>query len=174
MLVIRLQRLGRKNDAQYRIVVQNSRNHPKRGKVIAYVGSYDPHSKQIELSKDEIQEYLNNGAQPSNRVALLLKSEGIKLPKWVVIKKQTKRETKNQDKLRKNQPVGPSKPAGKETKSAEATKPEAVSDEGVPKTEEKPVVSENQDAISEPEISQTELPDEAEPKKAEEASNSSK
>lgn len=104
MLVIRLQRVGRKGHAQFRVVVQDSRRTPTSGKVVANLGHYNPHSKEIVINKEKAQFYLDNGAQPSDRVVLLLKKEGIKLPKWVSLPDQQKRETRHPEKLRKNQP----------------------------------------------------------------------
>ena len=83
MLVIRLQRTGRKGHAQFRVVVQDSRRTPTSGKIVAQVGTYDPHTKTLNLDKERAQHYLDHGAQPSDRVALILKKEGVKLPSWV-------------------------------------------------------------------------------------------
>lgn len=103
MLAIRLQRQGRSGHAHYRVVVQDSRKSPTSGKVIKYLGHYDPHTKEIVVKKEQAEFYLNNGAQPSDRVARLLKSEGVKLPKWVNVSEPKKRDTRNPEKLRKNQ-----------------------------------------------------------------------
>lgn len=103
MLAIRMQRTGRKGHAQFRIVVQDSRLAPTSGKVIASLGSYNPHTKQSLLVKEKTEFYLSHGAQPSDRVARLLKKEGIKLPKWVNLQEEKKRTVRNPEKLRKNQ-----------------------------------------------------------------------
>lgn len=104
MLVIRMQRTGRKGHAQFRVVVQDSRRTPTSGKLVASLGSYNPHTKTSTVDKEKASFYLEHGAQPTERVARLLKSEGVKLPKWV--KDTTKKEGKlrNPEKLRKNQP----------------------------------------------------------------------
>ena len=102
MLAIRLKRTGRSGHAQFRVIIQDSRAHPKRGKVVAYVGSYDPHTKTAALEHEEISEYLGNGAQPSDRVAKLLKKEGVKLPSWVKVAADKKRPVKNVEKMRHN------------------------------------------------------------------------
>jgi small subunit ribosomal protein S16 len=104
MLAIRMQRTGRKGHAMFRMVVQDSRRTPTSGKVVAQLGSYDPHAKTITLNKEKASFYLTNGAQPSDRAARLLKSEGIKLPGWVKIADSKSRALKNPEKLRKNQP----------------------------------------------------------------------
>ena len=105
MLAIRLQRLGRKAYPVYRIAVQESNRHPSSGRVVAYVGTYNPHTKEVTVQKDAAQKYLDNGAQPTPRVVKLLAAEGIKLPKWVKQPAEGKQKTvKNAEKLRKNQP----------------------------------------------------------------------
>src|SRR5690606_31213622 len=105
MLAIRLQRTGRSGHAQYRVIVQDAHKAPTSGKVVKYLGSYNPHTKKAELKKDLAEFYLKNGAQPSDRVANLLKSEGIKLPEWVKVSEPKERKTRNPEKLRKNQPA---------------------------------------------------------------------
>lgn len=105
MLAIRLQRIGRKGYPVYRIAVQESQRHPSSGRVVAYVGSYNPHTKEVSVQKDAAQKFLDNGAQPTPRVAKLLKQEGVKLPKWVKEPAADKQKgIRNAEKLRKNQP----------------------------------------------------------------------
>lgn len=133
MLVIRLQRRGRKGLATYRIVVQDKRTHPTKEKVIARLGSYNPHTKELILDKEVAQKYLDNGAQPSGRTAALLKTGGVKLPAWVeeAVKKEGK--LRNADKLRKNQPkeetVEEDESAPEATEQAEETAAEDTTEE---------------------------------------------
>lgn len=106
MLAIRLQRLGRKAYPVYRIAVQDSQRHPSSGRVVAYVGSYNPHTKQVTLDREQIERYLSNGAQPTERVVKILTDEKVSLPSWVKPLRTSKsRSIRNQDKLRKNQPA---------------------------------------------------------------------
>jgi len=105
MLAIRLQRLGRKGYPTYRLAVQEAQRHPSSGRVVAYVGSYNPHTKTANIQKEAAQKYLDNGAQPTPRVVRLLKEGGVTLPKWVKEADSTKvKSVKNTEKLRKNQP----------------------------------------------------------------------
>ncbi len=104
MLSIRMQRTGRKGHAMFRVVVQEARLTPTSGRVVATLGSYDPHIKQAALTKDKVTFYLDHGAQPSDRVARLLQKEGVKLPKWVKLEAGKQRTLRNPEKLRKNQP----------------------------------------------------------------------
>lgn len=130
MLAIRLQRLGRKAYPVYRLAVQEAQRHPSSGRVVAYVGSYNPHTKEVKIQNEVAQKYLDNGAQPTPRVAKLLKEAGVKLPSWV---KQfdggKNKAVKNTEKLRKNQPKeevveevaeeAPAEEAAPESESAE-------------------------------------------------------
>jgi small subunit ribosomal protein S16 len=105
MLVIRLKRYGKTHFATYRLVVQDAAKHPTSGKVVAYVGNYNPHTKTVNLDKEQIEKYLSHGAQPSSRVIKLLTDAKIKLPHWVKIPNLKKtRSSRNPDKLRRNQP----------------------------------------------------------------------
>lgn len=113
MLTIRLQRRGRSGHAQFRVIVQDSRFHPTRGKVVAYVGNYDPHTKAATLDSQKIGDYLANGAQPSDRVAKLLSKEGIKLPAWYQPAAPKKKAVRNPDKRRSTRPAGAPAPKPK-------------------------------------------------------------
>ncbi|HSW80664.1 MAG TPA: 30S ribosomal protein S16 [Candidatus Saccharimonadales bacterium] len=103
-----MQRTGRKGHAMFRVVVQDSRFTPTSGRIVANVGSYDPHSKAVAINKDKIVYYLDHGAQPSDRVVKMLTSEGVKLPDWVEKpSKDKKRVIRNVEKLRRNRPEEP-------------------------------------------------------------------
>jgi small subunit ribosomal protein S16 len=95
MLKIRLRRSGKKNHAQYRIVVAEH-TAPIQGKFIHLLGSYDPHTKVVNIKSEQVLEWINKGAKPTNTVAKLLNSQKIKHPNIVYIKK-TKKSSKNQE-----------------------------------------------------------------------------
>lgn len=121
MLAIRLQRLGRKGYPVYRLAVQESQRHPSSGRVVAYVGSYNPHTKEATIQVADAQKYLDNGAQPTPRVVKLLKDAGVKLPKWVKQPEIGKAKAiKNTEKLRKNQPKEEISDVMEETPAEEA------------------------------------------------------
>lgn len=104
MLAIRLQRVGRAGYPTYRLAVQEAQRHPSSGRVVAYVGSYNPHTKEARVQVEVAQKYLDNGAQPTPRAVKLLKDAGVKLPSWVKDAGDKKKTTRNPEKLRKNQP----------------------------------------------------------------------
>ncbi len=111
MLAIRMQRNGRSHYPTYRIVVQEAQRHPLSGRVVAEVGNYNPATKALTLDKKLVEKYLSNGAQPSSRVAFILKKNGVKLPKWYKEVSAKKASPKHADKLRKNQPKEEPTPA---------------------------------------------------------------
>ena len=105
MLAIRLQRVGRSGLAQYRIIVQEAQRQPTSGRVVAFVGTYNPHTKDCKIQVETAQKFLDNGAQPSPRVVKLLTAAGVKMPTWVEKTATDKAKTvRHSDKLRKNQP----------------------------------------------------------------------
>ena len=104
MLAIRMQRNGRAHLPMYRIVVQEAQRHPLSGRVVAEVGNYNPATKALTLDKEAVEKYLKNGAQPSSRVAFILKKNGVKLPAWYKADPAKSAKAKHADKLRKNQP----------------------------------------------------------------------
>lgn len=126
MLTIRMQRTGRSGRAMFRVVVQDARQTPTSGKVIALLGSYNPHAKALTLDKEKAAFYLEHGAQPSDRAARLLKAEGVKLPKWVVLSDSKQGKLRNPDKLRRNRPAESVSEA-----PATADAPEAPAEESV-------------------------------------------
>lgn len=140
MLAIRLQRTGRKGHAMFRVVVQDSRRTPTSGKIVAQLGTYDPHSKAVTLDNDKATTYLTNGAQPSPRAVVLLKNEGIKLPSWVAVSEKKSGAIRKPEKLRRNQPkqevVAEAPAAEPEEASAEA--PAEVAEATAPAEEATP------------------------------------
>ncbi|MEX1059056.1 MAG: 30S ribosomal protein S16 [Candidatus Saccharimonadales bacterium] len=137
-----MQRTGRSGHAQFRMIVQDSHFHPCSGRVVAYLGNYDPHTKESNFDKEKLQSYLANGAQPSSRVIKLLKIEKIKLPDWVKEPAPKKKAVKFPDKRRSTRPEGSPEPAAKapveeapvaeETTEATAEQP---TEESKPETE---------------------------------------
>ncbi len=143
MLAIRMQRTGRKGHAMFRVVVQDSRRTPSSGRVVAYVGSYDPHGKSVILQKDKISFYLENGAQPSDRVAKLLLGEGVTLPKWVKqVSADKKRAIRNPEKLRKNLPPETKPEVETAEKSGTEASTETAEQTSDPKTAAEPTPAE--------------------------------
>ena len=77
MLMMRLQRVGRRNDPSYRIVVTDKRTGPKSDKHVDRLGSYNPKLNHIQLDAEKAQEWLAKGVQPSDTMHNLLVSEKV-------------------------------------------------------------------------------------------------
>jgi len=76
MLAIRLQRVGRKNEPVFRVVLTDSKNGPKSGKFLEILGSYDSrHSEKAEVKADRIKHLVANGAKLSGTLHNLLISK---------------------------------------------------------------------------------------------------
>lgn len=134
MLAIRLQRLGRKALPIYRLAVQESQRHPSSGRVVAYVGSYNPHTKETRIDTEKVAFYLGNGAQPTPRVVRILSEQKVDLPAWVKQPASKEGKLRNPEKLRKNRPAdeAPAEEPAEEAVEAEApaeTEAEAPAEE---------------------------------------------
>ena len=66
MLMIRLQRVGRKNDPSFRIVVTEKRNAAKGGKFLEVVGAYNARFGKTVLDKERAKHWLSHGVQLSD------------------------------------------------------------------------------------------------------------
>jgi small subunit ribosomal protein S16 len=79
---IRLQRGGHKGYAYYRIVIADSKS-PRDGKFIERIGTYNPNLNPAEVNVDfdRALYWVENGAQPTDTVRSLLKSQGVYLMK---------------------------------------------------------------------------------------------
>jgi small subunit ribosomal protein S16 len=75
---IRLARVGSKKNPIYRVVVADSRS-PRDGRFIEIVGRYNPQTQPstIDLDGEKIKDWIAKGAQPSESVKRLLKSQGL-------------------------------------------------------------------------------------------------
>jgi small subunit ribosomal protein S16 len=76
MVTIRLSRGGAKKRPFYQVVVTDSRN-PRDGRFIERVGFFNPiamgKETPLQLDMERVDYWLNNGAQPSERVQHLIK-----------------------------------------------------------------------------------------------------
>ena len=75
---MRLTRMGSKRNAQYRIVVSDSRS-PRDGRFIEEIGFYNPNSdpSTFKFDEEKAKKWLENGAKPTEVVGKLLKLAGI-------------------------------------------------------------------------------------------------
>ncbi len=74
---LRLMRMGKKKQPTYRVVAADERS-PRDGRFIEIVGTYEPRAEPsvIRVDNEKAVAWLRKGAQPTDRVASLLKISG--------------------------------------------------------------------------------------------------
>jgi small subunit ribosomal protein S16 len=77
MLMLRLQRIGRRNEAHFKIVVIEKTKGPKSQKYVDIVGSYNPKMGTVQMNEDKVKKHLANGVQPSGTVYNMLVTKGL-------------------------------------------------------------------------------------------------
>lgn len=98
MLTIRLQRVGKRNNPAFRVVLMDARRSAKSGDFLKILGSYNPqHEGSLSIKKEEISHWLSKGAQSSDTIHnLLVREKVIDAPKRNVVAPS---------KLKKQEPV---------------------------------------------------------------------
>ncbi len=120
MLVIRLQRTGRKNLASYRLVVAEKARAVK-GRFLGILGHYLPQQnpKVFKIEQEKVADWISKGAIPSETVARLLKKEGMKgMEKFIT--RYTKQKSKNAEEEVAAAPAAAAPAAPAEAPAAEA------------------------------------------------------
>lgn len=142
MLVIRFNRVGKKNLAYFRVVLQERTQAPGK-RHVEILGSYDPHKKTSVLKKERILYWMGQGAQTSPVVTNLFIREGVITGKKIA-KKMPRPVVKEEAKVEET-PVAKSEETKEEVKVEESSVVEVVEKEENKedaKVEETPVVSE--------------------------------
>lgn len=89
MLSIRLQRLGKVNEAHFRVVVIEHTEGPKSNSYKERLGSYNPKAGTIELNGERIKYWLSKGAKATPTVHnMLVTKKVIDAKKIIVVKKK--------------------------------------------------------------------------------------
>lgn len=140
MLTIRLRRVGRKNQPSYRVVV-TEHTRAAKGNYLEAVGHFNPRVHQLTVDKDRVLAWLNQGAQPSERMAKLLTTAGVEhkllaLPDYTRKPKKTAKKAAPAPKATADSAETPAAPESTEAAPEEAAP--AVEESTV---EEAPAVS---------------------------------
>ena len=102
MLVIRLLRIGRKNQPSFKIVVTEKKRSSKSGRFVEEVGFLNPLKKETVVRGERVRYWLSVGAKPSPSVYNLLISEkiieGKKIKKHKGKKEEKEEKKENLDK----------------------------------------------------------------------------
>ncbi len=125
MLTIRLQRAGKKNDAQFRVVLAE-KEAPVSKKFAEILGSYDPHTKNLNVKNSERLNYwISQNVEVSPTVHNLFVEKGIlKASKVQAFK--LKKTAKPEEKAAETAPA-PTAGAGEQIEQ-KATEPESKPD----------------------------------------------
>src|SRR3989338_1954712 len=101
MLMIRLQRVGKRGQAYFRVVILEHTSRVK-GKYLELLGNYNPHQKEFKVKKDRIEYWVSKGAQVSTTVNNLMVNYKIwdkpKMQSWKPKKKEKEEIAKNEEK----------------------------------------------------------------------------
>lgn len=136
MLVIRLFRVGKKNQPSFKIVVTDKRNPTHAGRFVEEVGFYNLITKEKVLKPERIKYWLSVGAKPSDTVFNFFVSEKIMEGKKIAVQKKSKKPAEPA--------AAPAPASAPESASADkpaASKPEAPKEQ-VPPVSEKPAEKE--------------------------------
>ena len=78
MVRIRLRRVGLKGQSSYRIVVADKES-PRDGRFLEILGFYNPRTEPatISVKEDRVYDWMSKGAQPTESVAQLFKTNGL-------------------------------------------------------------------------------------------------
>jgi len=139
MLTIRLRRVGKKKQPMYRIVVADS-HAPRDGAFVESLGYYHPlnNPSTIVLDEARAKHWLDHGAQPSDRVAKILKIQGLaEIPAKLVTRMElgAKRAAEAKAESAKAEKAAPAEAAAVPAPAAEAPAPEAGAPAEVPAAE---------------------------------------
>lgn len=72
MLMMRLQRIGRKNNPTYRILVVDRRASTKSNKFVDHLGHYEPKSGVFEIDGEKAKHWMSQGVKPSDTLYNML------------------------------------------------------------------------------------------------------
>ena len=145
MLVIRLQRVGKKHQPSYRMVLQDRRWKPS-GKALELLGFYNPISKEKQFQAERIKFWISKGAQPSPTLHNMFIDAGVitgeKVKVWKP--KKSKEGDKSESKKEKAKPAASNTSNvsgatdGVESEEKKPASPELPRGEEEPKEESKP------------------------------------
>jgi small subunit ribosomal protein S16 len=102
MLKIRLQRIGRKNDPAFRVVLTDSKNSTKSGKFLEILGTYNPKAGVMKFEGEKIKHWVGKGAQLSDTMHnFMIREKVIEGKKINVLPKKTPTKKRKELKAKK-------------------------------------------------------------------------
>ena|SRR3989338_555631 len=97
MLKIRLQRIGRKNDPAFRVVLTDSKNSTKSGRFLEILGTYNPKEGNKSFNADKIKYWMGKGAKLSDTMHNFLVHDKVIIGKKVNVLPKKKPTVKRKE-----------------------------------------------------------------------------
>ena len=91
MLAIKLQRIGKKHQPSYRLIVQEKREK-LNGRSVEDLGWYNPLLKKYEFKKERVEHWIKTGAKPTDTVHNLLVTAGVISGAKIPVHKKAKKK----------------------------------------------------------------------------------
>ena len=130
---IRMKRMGKRHRPYYRICAMDART-PRDGRVLEELGTYDPMIEETDaravLNGERIDYWLGVGAQPSEKVRVLIKKYGSKGTR--LAEQRTALERLAQRRARPEAPARPARPADEAAGAADDAASEPSASEASP------------------------------------------
>ncbi len=142
MLTIRLSRIGKKNKPMYRLIISEKGRDPY-GRALEILGSYNPHTKELQVKADRIKYWLSQGSGMSPTVNNLLIKKKIIEGKKIKASRAKKRKKDKKEKHEKKPEKKATEPISDKTEEINKAPetPEKIT-ENKEKTEEKAKIEE--------------------------------
>ena len=148
MLTVRLQRVGRKNDPSFRMVIIDSKRGVKSADYIEMVGFYNPRQKTVDVKADRIKHWISVGAKPTDTVHNILVNQkvidakkvnplGKKTP--ILKEKEEVAETKTETKDEALEESSPKNSSSEEVKTEAETEESTIIEEPIEEEKSAPM-----------------------------------
>ena len=113
MLTIRLSRIGKKKQANFRVII-SEKAKDTQGNYLELLGYYNPHTNKLELKTERIKYWLTKGAQTSGTIHNLLVDQKIITAAKIKVANIKKKEKEEKT----DTPPAPAAPKQEEKKAA--------------------------------------------------------
>lgn len=133
MLKIRLQRVGRRHQPDFRLVLTDSKNSTKSGRFKEVLGSYDPCKSTDALNVERVKYWLSQGASPTDTVHNLLVKHRIVNAKKINVSAKSKKVSIVKEEVKEATSAEGSGVPKEDVIIEEVPEPASVQDSGVAK-----------------------------------------
>jgi small subunit ribosomal protein S16 len=135
-----MQRIGRRNDPAFRILVLEKTSSPKAGTYTDLLGTYNPKTKALTIAEDRLKEWMSKGAQLSDSLSNLLITK--KVIQGEKVSTLSKKNLEKNVAKKAEEAAAAAEAAAKAEAAAEAAKAEPAPEAEAAPEEAAPVVEE--------------------------------